>query len=291
MLPSDKFGLLTIVVVTHLTNLTTRDTKPNVIRLVFALDPFTVLGIRLDDDAVVPLAHHSSDFGQLLAFHVLAYESFERGACNLDVDRFFGHLIRPDRKKLERFGTRCTIENVPFEISPRKVWTGIDTFFTFMGPEHPKTGTTVDARVDALTPFWVIGQFEEDSCPKSERLRLGHKHVGPMDVNTGLHLRVHLSRFGACDDTPTFLNHRMHRRREFEDDVIWKRFGPLVIEVNEKLEHVRLLFHDVNLFAESNRVYTLYVKFVKLFVRNLKNSTIHEDVGPWALVCRPFIHS
>jgi hypothetical protein len=83
----------------------------------------------------------------------------------------------------------------------------------------------------------------------------------------------------------------MHRRREFENDVIWKRLWSFVIEVDEKLEHVRLLFHDVNLFAESNGMYTLYVKFVKLFVRNLKNSTIHEDVCSWAFVRRPFIHS
>ena len=110
-------------------------------------------------------------------------------------------------------------------------------------------------------------------------------------MNTSLHLCVHLSRFGACDDTPTLLNDGMHRRREFEDGFIWKRFGSFVIEIDEKLEYVRLLLHDVNLFAESNGVYTLYVKFVKLFVRNLKNSTIHKDVCPWTFVCGPFIHS
>ena len=83
----------------------------------------------------------------------------------------------------------------------------------------------------------------------------------------------------------------MHQGREFEDSLVWERLGALVVEIDEKLENIRLLLHHVQLFAEAYRVYALYVKFVKLFVRNLKNSTIHEDVCPWALVCEPFLHS
>jgi hypothetical protein len=112
-----------------------------------------------------------------------------------------------------------------------------------------------------------------------------------MDVNTGLDLSVNYPRFGTCDDTSTLLDYGMHQRSEFEDSFIWERLGALVIEIDEKLEHVCLLLHDVNLLAETYSVYALYVKFVKLFKRNLKNSTIHEDVCPWALVCEPFLHS
>ena len=112
-----------------------------------------------------------------------------------------------------------------------------------------------------------------------------------MDVHTSLHLCVHYSRLGTRYDTPTRLNDRMHHLDEIEYDVIWKRLWALVIEVHEKLEHVSLLFNHVQFFAEADRMYALYVKFVKLFVRNLKNPTIHKDVSPWALVCEPFFHN
>jgi hypothetical protein len=112
-----------------------------------------------------------------------------------------------------------------------------------------------------------------------------------MDVNTRFDLVVHITWFSACDDTSTLLDDGVHHLDEIEYDVIWERLWALVIEVHEKLEHVSLLLHHVNLLAESYCVYALYVKFVKLFKRNLKNSTIHEDVCPWAPVRRPFIHS
>jgi hypothetical protein len=112
-----------------------------------------------------------------------------------------------------------------------------------------------------------------------------------MDVYTRLDLVLDHSRFGTRDDTSTLLDHGMHQRREFENSFIRKRFGALVIEIDEKLEHVSLLLHHVQLFTETYCVYTFYVKFVKLFVRNLKDSTIHKDVRPRALVCEPFLHS
>ena len=112
-----------------------------------------------------------------------------------------------------------------------------------------------------------------------------------MNVNTRLHLRVHHSRFGTCDDTPTLLDDGMHHLDEIENSVIWERLRTLVIEIDEKLEHVRLLLHHVQFLAETYCVYALYVKFVKLFKRNLKDSTIHEDVCPRTLVCEPFLHT
>jgi len=95
MLPSDKLLLLAFVVMTQLTYAPTRDTKPDVIRLVYALDSLTVLGIRLDDDSIVPLSHDTSDVCEFLALEVLAYEAFERCTRYFDVDRLFGHLVRP----------------------------------------------------------------------------------------------------------------------------------------------------------------------------------------------------
>jgi hypothetical protein len=112
-----------------------------------------------------------------------------------------------------------------------------------------------------------------------------------MDVNPRFHLCVHDPRFGTRDDTSSFLDHGMHRRSEFEDSFVWKCLWTLVIEIDEKLEHIRLLFHNVQLLAEAYCVHTFYVKLVKLFKRNLKNSTIHKDVRPWSLVCEPFLHT
>jgi hypothetical protein len=112
-----------------------------------------------------------------------------------------------------------------------------------------------------------------------------------MDVNTRFYLCVHVTRFGTRDDTPTFLNHGMHHLDKIEYDVIWKRFRSLVIEIDKKPENIRLLLNHVQLFAETYRMYALCVKFVKLFKRNLKNPTIHEDVCPRTLVCQPFLHT
>jgi hypothetical protein len=112
-----------------------------------------------------------------------------------------------------------------------------------------------------------------------------------MDVNPRFHLCVHDSRFGTRDDTSALLDHGMHHRSKFEDSFVWKCLWTLVIEIDEKLENVRLLLHHVQLLAEAYCVYTFYVKLVKLFKRNLKNSTIHKDVRPRALVCEPFLHT
>jgi hypothetical protein len=142
-----------------------------------------------------------------------------------------------------------------------------------------------------LTPFGVVWQLEKDPSPKSKRLRLGHENIRPMNVNTRFYLCVHVTRFGSCDETPTFLYDGMHHLDKIEYDVIWKRLWTLVVEIDEKLEHVSLLLDHVQLLAEAYSVYALYVKFVKLFKRNLKNSTIHKDVCPRALVCEPFLHS
>jgi hypothetical protein len=158
-------------------------------------------------------------------------------------------------------------------------------------PEHSEPRATVDARVDTLTPFRIVWQLEQNTGSKSERLGFCYENIRPMDVHSGLHLGVHDSRFGTCDDASTFLDHGMHRRSEFEDSIIWERLWAFVVKIDEKLENVRLLLHDVKFLAEAYRVYTFYVKFFKLFKRNLKNSTIHKDVCPWALVCSPFLHT
>ena len=76
MLPSDKLLLLAFVVVTQLTYTSTCDTEPDMIRLVYALDSLTVLGIRLDNDSIVPLSHDTSDVCEFLALEVFAYEAF-----------------------------------------------------------------------------------------------------------------------------------------------------------------------------------------------------------------------
>jgi len=142
-----------------------------------------------------------------------------------------------------------------------------------------------------LTPFWVVWQLEENTSPKGERFRLGHENIRPMNVYARFYLCVHVTRFGACDETPAFLYDGMHHLDKIEYDVIWKRFWSLVVEVDEKPENIRLLLHHVQLFAETYRVHALHVKFVKLFKRNLKNPTIHKDVCPRALVCEPFLHT
>jgi hypothetical protein len=112
-----------------------------------------------------------------------------------------------------------------------------------------------------------------------------------MDVHTRFDLVVHITWFSACDDTSTLLDDGVHHLDEIENSVIWERLWTFVIEIDEKLEHVSLLLHHVQFLTETYCVYALYVKFVKLFKRNLKDSTIHEDVCPRTLVCEPFLHS
>jgi hypothetical protein len=66
-----------------------------------------------------------------------------------------------------------------------------------------------------------------------------------MDMNTRLHLIVNNTRFGACDETSTLLDHGMHDRGEFEYCFIWKRILALVIEIDEKPENVCFLLHYI----------------------------------------------
>jgi hypothetical protein len=76
MFPSDKLLLFTVVVVTQLAYTSTCNTKPDMIRLVYTLDPFAVLGIRLDDDSVVSLSENTSNVCQFLTLEILAYVTF-----------------------------------------------------------------------------------------------------------------------------------------------------------------------------------------------------------------------
>ena len=104
MFPSDKLLLLAVVVVTQLAYTSTCNTEPDVIRLVYTLDPLTVLGIRLNDDSVVPLSEDTSNVCQFLTLEILAYITFERCACDFDIHRFFGHFVCSKCKELESFG-------------------------------------------------------------------------------------------------------------------------------------------------------------------------------------------
>ena len=103
MFPSDKLLLFALVVVTQLTYTPPCNTEPDVIRLVYTLDPLTVLGIRLNDDSVVPLSEDTSNVCQFLALEILAYVTFQRCACDFDIHRLFGHFVRPHGKDLKNF--------------------------------------------------------------------------------------------------------------------------------------------------------------------------------------------
>ena len=85
MFPSDKLLLLTVVVVTQLTYTSTCNTKPDVVRLVHTLDSLTVLGIRLNDDFILPLSDDTPNVCEFLALEVLAYETFQGCTCDFDV--------------------------------------------------------------------------------------------------------------------------------------------------------------------------------------------------------------
>lgn len=76
MFPSDKLLLLALIVVTQLTYTSPCNTKPYVIRFVYTLDSLTVLGIRLNDDSVIPLSENTSNVCEFLTLEVLAYVTF-----------------------------------------------------------------------------------------------------------------------------------------------------------------------------------------------------------------------
>jgi hypothetical protein len=119
MFPPYKLLLLAFIVVTQLTYTPTCNTKPHMVRLVYPLDTLTVLGIRLDDDSIIPLSHDTSNVCQFLALEVFAYETLQRCACDFDVDRLFGHFVCPECKELQDFSIRDWIKSVPFNVSPR----------------------------------------------------------------------------------------------------------------------------------------------------------------------------
>lgn len=104
MFPSNKLLLLALVVVTQLTYTPSCNTKPDVIRLVYTLDSLTVLGIRLDDDSVVPLSEDTPNICQFLPLEVFAYVTFQRCACDFYIHSLFGHFVRSKCKELESFG-------------------------------------------------------------------------------------------------------------------------------------------------------------------------------------------
>jgi len=104
MFPSDKLLFLALVVVTQLAYTSTCNTEPDVIRLVYTLDSLTVLGIRLNDDSVVPLSEDTPNVCKFLSLEVFAYVTFQRCACDFDVDSLFGHFVCSECKELESFG-------------------------------------------------------------------------------------------------------------------------------------------------------------------------------------------
>ena len=100
MFPSDKLLLFALVVVTQLTYAPPCNTEPDVIRLVYTLDPLTVLGICLDDDSVLSLSHDTSNGCAFLTREILAYVTFQRCACDFDIDSLFGHFVCSECKEL-----------------------------------------------------------------------------------------------------------------------------------------------------------------------------------------------
>ena len=73
------------------------------VRLVYALDSLTVLGIRLDDDSVLAFSHDTSDVCEFLALEVLADETFQGCARYFDIDRLLGLFVRSNCKQSENF--------------------------------------------------------------------------------------------------------------------------------------------------------------------------------------------
>jgi hypothetical protein len=90
---------------------------------VYTLDSLTVLGIRLDDDSVIPLSEDTPNVCEFLTLEVLAYVTFQRCACDFDVDRLFGHFVCPECKELQDFSIRDWIKRVPLKITPWHVRT------------------------------------------------------------------------------------------------------------------------------------------------------------------------
>jgi len=103
MFPSDKLLGFAVIVVTQLTNTSPRNTKPDVIRLVYALDPFTILGVCLDYDFIITFSHDTSNVCKFLTLKVLAYVTLQGCTCDVDVDSFPGHFICSKCKELENF--------------------------------------------------------------------------------------------------------------------------------------------------------------------------------------------
>jgi hypothetical protein len=70
---------------------------------VYTLDSLTVLGIRLNDDFILPLSEDTTDVCELLTFEILAYVTFQRCARDFDIHNLFGHFVRSKCKEFENF--------------------------------------------------------------------------------------------------------------------------------------------------------------------------------------------
>ena len=118
-----------------------------------------------------------------------------------------------------------------------------------VGPEHPKSRTTIDRRVYDLVPIkWKFSLETEDYfCSKIESLSSSHDKIRPVDMNTRLDETVgNWSRPGSGNQAlrggP---KGTVNYRTKLQEIIICQLFGSLVVQVNKELEALRLLLDHV----------------------------------------------
>jgi hypothetical protein len=220
------------------------------VRLVFFLEPFTVLGVALSEPTVVIVPLNFLDVRPTLTLEYTAYELLERTIIFQNFLDRLAVLIRPDGEEGQSLHIGFLGKHVAAQVLPWNVWV---TCGFLMGPKHTKSRAPIDRRIDDAVPVKrkVLGQFQNNFSPKLKSLISGDYQIWPMDMDPRLYETLtHRSGPGLGDEAPGggfqgFMNYGTKLKKVFIGQFV---LG-LVVEVHEKLEPFSLLFDNVQFHA------------------------------------------
>jgi hypothetical protein len=138
-----------------------------------------------------------------------------------------------------------------------------------------------------MVPF----EPEENLGPKSEGLGPIHGEVRPMDMKARLDQEFLLTGRGASRDAPAWITDQVPDVTTQNEGVLVRQ-GPLGLEINidEKLESVRLLLNNIKFTCSRGQIHDVCTpKSIQIRVRDVDLAAIHENVGrAFALFEIPF---
>src|SRR5210317_125964 len=116
---------------------------------------------------------------------------------------------------------------------------------------------------------------------EGNRRSLVHDKTRPVQMNTRLNLITTWFRVSHRDDTiPATMTFHLvtYDFTDIFDIIETEGFLTLVIDINEKVVPLTLLFHDVEFLTTTNSFYVLFVKHVQFIKWHGKDTTVHEHM-------------